>query len=106
MRSDLDISKEDTRDVAERAADISTLSTIDVFASNEALLSIIPDLLADGYIVKLGEFGTFSLRIHSVGSDDPKDVSARNITRAMITFRPGKGCRRVIDGIEYERFEE
>jgi len=100
------INKVGTREVADRISGMSTLSSIDVFASTEGFLDTVSNLLADGCIVKLGDFGTFSLRIHSVGSDDPKDVSARNITRTMVTFRPSKRFRKILDGIEFEEFQE
>ena len=53
----------DLRALAERIAEMSTVSTIDCMAMLEALQVVIPDELASGRIVELGEFGTFRLTI-------------------------------------------
>jgi predicted histone-like DNA-binding protein len=89
-------------DMARRAAEISTLSSVDLVAAVEAILTIIPRELADGSIVRLGDFGTFSLRIRSAGSETRERVSSRNITRRIINFRPGKRFTDVVDSIEFE----
>jgi predicted histone-like DNA-binding protein len=88
-------------ELAKRAAEISTLSAVDLAAAVEAILFIIPRALADGDIVRLGDFGTFSLRIRSEGSETRERVSARNITRRIVNFRPGERFTRVVDEIEF-----
>jgi predicted histone-like DNA-binding protein len=52
-----------TREVAEMAAERSTLSTMDMMAAIESFLAIIPQQLAKGNIIELGDFGNFSRRI-------------------------------------------
>jgi predicted histone-like DNA-binding protein len=89
--------------LAERAAEISTLSPADVAAAIEAFLAIVPDELADGNIVSLGDFGSFSLRIRSEGAATAGEVTARNITKTLVTFRPGKRFKQVLDTITYEK---
>jgi predicted histone-like DNA-binding protein len=85
------------RDLAERAAEMSTLSPVDVAAAVEAFLAIVPRALADGNIVRLGDFGTFRLRVRSVGADTEEAVAAQNITRVIASFRPGKRFRDALD---------
>jgi predicted histone-like DNA-binding protein len=51
-----------TREVAEMAAERSTLSTMDMMAAIESFLAIIPQQLAKGNIIELGDFGNFSRR--------------------------------------------
>jgi predicted histone-like DNA-binding protein len=75
----------------------------DIVATIEALLTIIPDELADGNIVSLGDFGTFSLRIRSEGADTAEEVTARNISNTLVTFRPGKRFKQVLNRITYEK---
>jgi len=91
------------RRLAERIAEISTLSSIDIVAALEALLTIIPQELAGGNIVRLGDFGAFSLRIRSTGSDTEEEVSAHNITTARAIFRPGKHFKAALDNIDFEK---
>ncbi len=90
-------------DLAQRAAEISTLSSVDLAAALEAFLTIIPQELARGNIVDLGDFGSFSLRVRSAGSETEDAVSARNITKAVAAFRPGRRFQDVLNAIKYEK---
>src|ERR1041384_659109 len=65
-----------TREMAEMAADRSTLTTADMMAAIETFLSIVPQQLAKGNIVELGEFGSFWLKTTSDGADVPDEVGA------------------------------
>jgi len=91
------------RDMADQVARISTVSSIDLVAMIEAFLVTIPEELADGKIVDLGDFGSFRLRIHSDGSDTEEEVSARNITRVTAGFYPGKRFKEVLSHITFEK---
>jgi predicted histone-like DNA-binding protein len=91
------------QELAERAAEISTLSSADVAAAIEAFLTIVPDELADGNIVSLGDFGSFRLRTHGEGAATAEEVTARNIAKTLVTFNPGKRFKQVLNGIKYEK---
>lgn len=91
------------RDLAERVAEISTVSSVDVVAVLEAFLTIVPRELADGNIVNLGDFGTFRLRVRSEGADSAEEVTARNITQALTRFRPGKRFKEALDNVSFEK---
>ena len=88
--------------LAERANEMSTLSSADLAAALEALLTVIPRELATGNIVRLGDFGSFSLRVRGEGAETEEGVSSRNITKRIIVFRPGKRFTKVVEGIEFE----
>lgn len=68
----------------------TTLTRGDVMAVIETLIESIPDLLMDGYNVKLGDFGTFSLHASAKGQDDPDKVRGRDITSVKMSFLPSK----------------
>ena len=89
--------------MADRAAEISTLSPVDIVAAVEAFLTIVPQELAEGNLVQLGDFGTFSLRIRSTGADTAAEVTARNVTNTLVGFRPGKRFKDTLDHITYEK---
>ena len=91
------------RDLAQRAAEMSTLSPVDLAAALEAFLTIIPQELAQGNIVDLGDFGSFSVRISSTGADTADTVSAHHITRTSAAFRPGKEFKKYLADIEFEK---
>jgi len=90
-------------ELAERIGEISTVSSIDTSAVLEALLVVIPKELANGNIVELGDFGSFSLRISSEGSETPEQVTAHNITKVRPRFNPGKRLKKMVKDISFEK---
>ncbi len=96
----------DIHDLAERASEMSTFSPIDLAAAVETFLNVIPKELAAGRTVKLGDFGTFSLRIRSQASEKEEDVSVHNITKTMMSFRPGKRVNKALGQIDYEPYQD
>jgi nucleoid DNA-binding protein len=53
-------------------------------------VNVIIDELAQGRSVQFGTLGTFRLRVNSAGSVTADEVSAFNIKKAKILYRPGK----------------
>lgn len=90
-----------SRELAEMAAQRSTLSTMDMMAAIESFLAIIPEQLAKGNIVELGEFGNFWLKTTSEGVETAEEVRASQITSILPRFIPGKQFKHTLDGIEY-----
>ena len=91
------------RKLATQISKRTTLSVTDVIATLESFLEIIPEHLAEGDRVKLGEFGTFRVSIKSKGSDAEDDVSAENIIGNKIVFNPGKLVKSTLKTIEYKK---
>jgi predicted histone-like DNA-binding protein len=91
------------RELAELASDRSTLSTVDIMAAVESFLDIIPEALADGKIVELGDFGNFWLRSTSEGVERAEDVRGRQITSLLPRFNAGKEFKRALRTAEFER---
>jgi len=91
------------RQMAERISQISTVSTADTMAVLEALLTTIPDELAAGNIVELGDFGNFWLRSDSEGADTADAVRSSQINSVLPRFNPGKEFKKVLDAIEFEK---
>lgn len=92
-----------TRELAEMAAQRSTMSSIDMMAAIESFLAIIPEQLAKGNIVELGEFGNFWLKTTSEGAETAEEVRANQITSILPRFIPGKQFKHTLDGIEFVR---
>lgn len=92
-----------TRELADMAAQRSTLSTMDMMAAIESFLAIIPEQLAKGNIVELGDFGNFWLKTTSEGTDTAEEVRATQITSVLPRFNPGKHFKHSLDGIEFVR---
>jgi len=91
------------RQMAARISEISTVSSTDTMAVLEALLTTIPQELAAGNIVELGDFGNFWLRADSEGSESDADVRASSIKGVLPRFNPGKEFKKVLDAIEFEK---
>lgn len=92
-----------TRELAQEASLISTLSTTDMMAAIESFLTIIPKELAKGNIVELGEFGTIWIRVESDGADTANSVQASQITNVLPRFSPGKLFKDVLARIEFAK---
>lgn len=92
-----------TREMAEMAAQRSTLSTMDMMAAIESFLAIIPEQLAKGNIVELGEFGNFWLKTTSEGATFADDVNASKITSILPRFNPGKVFKHALNNIEFTK---
>jgi nucleoid DNA-binding protein len=69
----------------------------------EILLDIIPDELAKGKIVELGDFGNFWLRFSAEGVEDISRVRGDKITSLLPRFNPGKRFKRALAGVEFEK---
>lgn len=95
--------KMNLRAVARRAAEMSTVSMPDTVAVIEALLSIIPDEMGKGNIVRLGEFGSFWVKVKTVGAETPEAVSSSNITGVVPRFTPGKEFKNQLKTYSFEK---
>lgn len=91
------------RDLSNQISKRSTLSNADVMAVLESLLEVIPERIAQGDIVRLGDFGSFSLSISSEGSEKAEEVTANNIRGNSLNFRPGKEIQKVLDTLTYAK---
>ena len=91
------------RDVAKRAAEISTVSIADTAAVTENYQMIIAQELSKGNIVQLGDFGSFWIRVETEGAENEEDVRASNIKNVLVRFTPGKEFQQVLDAIVFEK---
>ncbi len=85
------------REIANRIADGSTLTVIDVVAVLEGFLMRLPDFLAKGYTVQLGDFGSMRLTFKSVGKESKKDVTANDIGSVRVLFRSASELKKTLE---------
>lgn len=74
-----------------------------MMAAIEALLTIIPEELADGNIVELGDFGNFWLRFSAEGVEEPAQVRGEQVTTLIPCFVPGKQFKHVLGTVKFEK---
>jgi len=65
------------------------------------MLTVLPQELAEGNVVKQGDFSTFWLRTTNDGLDTPEEVSADNIINVLPRFTPGKEFKHVLNMIDH-----
>ncbi|ERJ59936.1 HU family DNA-binding protein [Sphingobacterium paucimobilis] len=90
----------------ELSADISHASSItqaDVYAVLQSLIREIPRNISRGYIVRLGEMGSFRLSTKSLGSDLADEVNSSNITNAKLLFYAGRQIRNVMQTLTFKK---
>ena len=97
-----------TGDVAIRAlgkeiAARSTVSPADTQAVLVALTEVLVERLAEGKIVRLGDFGAFQVTIKSEGAETAEKFNASQIKSSKVVFRPGIDLREMQNNLKYEK---
>ncbi len=91
------------RQLARRMAESSTLSSTDIVAVIESLLTVIPEELADGNIVELGDFGSFWLRASADGAETEDQVRPSQFKAVKPRFNPGKEFKKALNNVEFHK---
>ena len=91
------------RNLSQRIAAISTVSQADTIAVLESLIMVLPDMLDDGKIIRLGDFASLRLSIGSNGEVNEQDLSSANIVRRRIIFTPGDELKFALSRIKFEK---
>lgn len=90
------------------AADISHASSInesDVYAVLQSLVRAIPRNISLGYIVRLGNLGSFRLTSKSKGSDTESEVTSANIVGVRLLFHAGKRVKGLMQNLTFRKNE-
>lgn len=95
--------EKDLREVAKRIAKESTVSLADTMAVLEGLISVVPDFLLDGNIVRLGAFGTFRGTIASDGAVDEEEWNSTFIKKLKISFKLGDAFKNEVSTAEFQK---
>ena len=95
----------DLRRIARRIGEISTVHSTDILASLEGLLTVLPQELADGNSVQLGDLGYFRLTAETEGAATPEEVTEENILKVHVRFKPGKLFEEALQKLEFKKIE-
>ncbi len=82
---------------------MSTVSMLVTVAVIEALLSIIPYEMGKGNIVRLGAFGSFWVKVKTVGVETPESVTSSNNAGVVPRFTPGKEFKDQLKTYSFEK---
>ena len=91
------------RRLAKEIAEISTVSVVDTMAVIESLLQLIPRHVMEGEIVRLGDFGSFSMHLSSSGAESEAAFTKDLIKGVKIMFRPGKELKDALKSVKFEK---
>jgi predicted histone-like DNA-binding protein len=91
------------QDLADYASETSTVSKADILAVLETTLTKVSKDLANGRIVKVGEYFTLQMGVSSDASIKEEEVTSSKIKGAKINFRPGKMLKDMIKLATYSK---
>jgi len=83
----------------------TTVSDTDVMAVLNDLIKVLGRNLANGKIVRFGDFGSFQLTITSEGAETEKAFNTSLIKSSKIQFRPGKDLKDVTKTVTFEKYK-
>jgi predicted histone-like DNA-binding protein len=89
--------------VADRS---TTVSDTDVLAVLNDLSHIMAERLAEGDIIRFGDFGSFELTISSTGADTEKEFTASRIHSPKVNFHPGANIKEMFSTLKYVKTEK
>ena len=87
----------------EISAGSTTVSDTDVLAVLNELSKALSRHLADGKIIRFGDFGSFSLSLSSEGAETAEKFNASLIKGSKINFRPGIDLKEMLSIVKYEK---
>lgn len=93
----------DMEALAEMIAYQSTLTDTDCYAVLRSLEHNIINELKQGRIVRLGSLGNFQVSISAIGQENAEEVSANDIVKSRILFRPGKKLRNLLTTLSFQK---
>ena len=81
----------------------STVSPADTYATLVALTEVSIEHLAEGKIVRFGEFGAFQVSVGSTGAETKEKFNYSMIKTKKITFRPGIDIKGMLNNLKFEK---
>lgn len=91
------------KQLSKRISSMSTVNSADVLAVLDTLIQAMNEELADGKIVRLGDFGSFQISISAQGMTTAQAVNSNSVTNTRINFRPGKDLKNMLQTLSFEK---
>jgi predicted histone-like DNA-binding protein len=91
------------RALGKEIAQRSTVSPADTQAVLVALTEVLVEHLAEGKIVRLGDFGAFQVNVSSEGAETEPKFNASQIKGSKVVFRPGIDLKEMQNNLKYEK---
>jgi predicted histone-like DNA-binding protein len=81
----------------------STVSPADTQAVLVALTEVLVQHLAEGQIVRLGDFGAFQVSLGSEGAPSEEKFNAALIKNTKVVFRTGVELKEMLNNLKFEK---
>jgi len=91
------------RTLSKEIAARSTVSPADTQAVLVGLTEVLVEHLANGKIVRLGDFGAFQVSVSSAGAESAAKFNASLIKSSKVVFRPGIDLKEMLKTLKYEK---
>ena len=91
------------KDLCNQIEELTTLTEPDVLAAISALRKVMVRGLANGQIVRFGDFGSFQVSLSSDGAESTDKFKTDSIRDVKIVFRAGADLRDMLDKLKFER---
>lgn len=89
-------------EIARQINDMCTVSRADVVAVLQALQDVMVRNLKQGYSVRLGKVGSFSVKMSATPADAPENVTADNIKEIGVKFRANAELKQLLNEVRLE----
>ena len=96
----------DLNKIADLLEKRSSASRADIYLTIIGLVDLLPELLADGHTIKLGDMGIFRLHAKANTSESPEEVSSKNIQEVRLTFRADKRIKYFLKSLKFKKLED
>lgn len=93
----------DAYDISTEISQKCTLTRADIAAALVALEEAIGEAVARGDSVRLGDLGTFSVRMGASAASSPEEVTPDNIRRVSVAFRPSPRLKARLAALLFEK---
>lgn len=82
------------KEITRKIEKMSTISGADIRAVLYALTDIMKDSLAEGYIIRLEDLGSFRISVSSTPEDESSLIGPKNVKQARVVFQADKDLKR------------
>lgn len=90
-------------ELARRIAEISPVNELDTKTALMTLARVVPEYLAKGATVELGDIGRLMVNLSSAGAETEEDFSSDMIKGCKVSYRPAITIKKVLKNVEYKK---
>ena len=90
-------------ELARRIAEISPVNELDTKTALMTLARVVPEYLAKGATVELGDIGRLMVNLSSAGAETEEDFSNDMIKGCKVSYRPGIKVYKALKNVEYKK---